>query len=656
MKARLKQPLALVLALFMAFSLLCGSAWAVEVLPVEESPQTMGVIKSRKLGSLTCELDDTGILTISGNGKIEMDDDAYAEGFPWRYEDWNFDKVVIKDGVTGIGRDAFGYWYDHDSQFCYTIKSVTIPDSVTTIEANAFTGCTALTSIVIPDSVTSIGDNAFKGCTSLASVTLSDPEPTLGKDSFANTPWWNNRRPQSGTCGENLNWVLDENGTLTISGSGAMKNYTDNGDRPWEKLRKDIKKVEVKSGVTHIGNFAFFWLPDLTDVSISDTVISIGRDAFDSCTGLTTISIPDSVTDIDIYAFYYCNNLKEAKIPSNITEIPEGMFCDCHTLSEFTIPESVTKVGSSAFYNCMALTSMKLNDNITSIEGSAFRGCESLSDLQLGKNITNIGYSAIYGCKSLTELTLPKQVSNIEDYAFGKCDNLEKVVFTGDAPTFGSNVFENVKATVRYPTDNKSWAKKAGLDYGGSLTWVAWPEQQTITAKNFTKTLGDAAFKLGAKTSGDGALTYSSSNTKVAAVNGSGKVTLKGVGKATITITAAATDNYQKAAKKVTVTVKKPTVKTPTLSKLTNSKSKTMTVTWKKVADATGYEVQYTTDKKFKKSVKTVKVKSPKTVSTTIKKLTKKKKYYVQVRAYKTVLKTNYYSKWSGAKNLTIKK
>ena len=143
---------------------------------------------------------------------------------------------------------------------------------------------------------------------------------------------------------------------------------------------------------------------------------------------------------------------------------------------------------------------------------------------------------------------------------------------------------------------------------------------QTITAKSFTRTLGDKAFSMNAKTNGDGKLTYTSDNTKVATINSSGKVTLKGVGKATITIKASATDNFKKATKKVTVTVKKPTVKATALTTLTNVKGKKMTVKWKKVNGVTGYEVQYTTDKKFKKSVKTVKVKKNTTLRATIKK------------------------------------
>lgn len=175
---------------------------------------------------------------------------------------------------------------------------------------------------------------------------------------------------------------------------------------------------------------------------------------------------------------------------------------------------------------------------------------------------------------------------------------------------------------------------------------------QTITvgASSYTKTLGASAFSLNAKAGGK--LTYKSSNTKVATVSSAGKVTVKGVGKATITVTAAATTNYKKATKTVTVTVNPTGTK---LSSVKNTSSKKMTVKWSKNSKVTGYQIQYSTSSKFT-SAKTVTVKSYKTTSKTISKLTKKKKYYVRIRTYKTVSGKTYYSSWSGAKSVTIKK
>lgn len=158
---------------------------------------------------------------------------------------------------------------------------------------------------------------------------------------------------------------------------------------------------------------------------------------------------------------------------------------------------------------------------------------------------------------------------------------------------------------------------------------------QAITVKDVTKSLGTKAFALGAKTSGDGALSYSSSDNKVAIVEtASGKVTLKGVGVCTITVTAAETANYKSATASVKITVNP---KKAAISKVKIAKGKKLTVSWKKDKTVSGYEIQCALKKNFKSGLKKATIKKAKTTSTTIKKLKKGKKYYVRVRAYKTV-------------------
>lgn len=180
--------------------------------------------------------------------------------------------------------------------------------------------------------------------------------------------------------------------------------------------------------------------------------------------------------------------------------------------------------------------------------------------------------------------------------------------------------------------------------------------ENTIIASNITVNYSKKAqtVKIGAKQTGNARLTYSSDNKSIA-VNSSGVITVKAgyIGKATITITAKATSAYNKATKKITITVNPPAI---TISKLTNVKGKKITVVWKKNKAVTGYEVQYSTDKNFKKGVKKVTVKKNSTTSKTISKLTKNKKYYVRIRSYKTISKVNYYSSWSTVKNIKIKK
>ena len=147
-----------------------------------------------------------------------------------------------------------------------------------------------------------------------------------------------------------------------------------------------------------------------------------------------------------------------------------------------------------------------------------------------------------------------------------------------------------------------------------------------------------------------GKITYKTSNKKVATVNSKGKVTVKGTGKATITVTAKATSTYSKCVKKITVY---GVPKKPEMKKLTAGKKK-FTVQWKKDKKADGYQVQYSTDKKFKKNVKSVNV-SKKSTKATVKKLKKRKTYRVRVRSYKKINGKKYYSGWGKVKSVKVK-
>ena len=139
----------------------------------------------------------------------------------------------------------------------------------------------------------------------------------------------------AGTCGSNLTWTLDDEGTLTISGTGDMWDYTDIDNRlPWRN--SNVKHVVIESGVTSIGTYAFYFCKSLTSIEIPDSVTSIGEGAFRNYSRLTSIVIPDSVTSIGGDAFMNCTGL-----------------------TSVVIGNGVTSIGRYAFYNCRSLTSIK---------------------------------------------------------------------------------------------------------------------------------------------------------------------------------------------------------------------------------------------------------------------------------------------------------
>ena len=220
----------------------------------------------------------------------------------------------------------------------------------------------------------------------------------------------------SGTCGDNLTWSLDKTtGALTISGDGAMTNYTSSAKAPWYDSRTSVKKVSFSGNITSIGAYAFYG------------------------TSLTSVTIPSGVTILGNYAFSNCSSLTSVTIPSGVTSIGGSAFSNCTSLTSVTIPSGVTSIGSSAFYQCTSLTSVTIPSGVTSIGSSAFQNCKSLRNIEIPSSVTSIANGAFYGCTSLFSI-----ISNIPS---------DKLFVPGN------NAFYNVdkeKCTLAVPAGSKS--------------------------------------------------------------------------------------------------------------------------------------------------------------------------------------------------------
>ena len=329
--------------------------------------------------------------------------------------------ITIPDGVKSIGNYAF--------EECTALESITIPGSVLSIGYSAFEGCTALKSITIPDSVLNIGDSAFEGCTALESITIPDSVLSIGYSAFEECT------------------ALK---SITIPGSVLSI-----GQRTFAGC-SGLESAIIADGVTSIGDDTFLNCTNLVNVSLPDSLTSIGSDTFYGCTNLqtyddgtasylgnsenhylvlvsviskeiTSFTIDDKTKFIWSSAFSECRVLESIENTQNILCIGSYAFEHCNNLKTFTIPYGVTTIEDGTFFCCTNMQTITIPETVTSIGQSAFEGCNNLKSISIPNSVTSIGNKAFYECKKLENIIIPDGVTFIRFDTFNGCESLEWV-------------------------------------------------------------------------------------------------------------------------------------------------------------------------------------------------------------------------------------
>lgn len=218
----------------------------------------------------------------------------------------------------------------------------------------------------------------------------------------------------TGTCGEDLRWYLS-NGMLTISGNGAMWDFSDNKDAPWYSHINEINEVRLENGVT-----------------------SIGKSAFEGSETISTVRLADTVTSIGPLAFMHCHMLDTIVLPTNMNQIGHGAFYGCHALRQITLPEGITAVEKELFSWCEKLDTVNIPDSVTCIESGAFYHCEGLSSLRVPEGVRIIEQSAFSNCIGLRTIWLPRSTERIDTHAFENCTSLADVYYAGSLSEWNS--------------------------------------------------------------------------------------------------------------------------------------------------------------------------------------------------------------------------
>lgn len=220
-------------------------------------------------------------------------------------------------------------------------------------------------------------------------------------------------------CGDSLTWSL-ENGTLTITGTGNMTDFSELDMAPWYEYRQEILRVSFPDGLTCVGDLAFY-----------------------GCNNLTAVSLPDSVERVGDYAFTHCEDMVLLDLGEGLTRIGEAAFSDCYRLPALQLPDTLQEASLKAFYRCESITAVTIPASVTEIGVSAFSYCKDLVTADIQASMGEIPEFMFYGCEKLTAVALPEQLTDINDHSFRGCNQLGTVYYEG-----GNKTLDEVKELV----------------------------------------------------------------------------------------------------------------------------------------------------------------------------------------------------------------
>ena len=568
-----------------------------------------------------------------------------------------YNKGNWTDGVFYLGSYLLGTDYNFSAER-YTVKSGT-----TLIAASAFAYEETLVSVTIPASVKYICDYAFTDCENLSEISIPDSVLEIHTRAFEDTAYYENT----------ANW---SDGVLYL-GKHLIRNENDTAP-----------VFTVKSGTKTIAEDAFYYCEAHT-VNIPASVVSIAEGVFTGCSNLLKISVDSSNSK-----YYSTDGVLFGK---------SGLL---HTFpmkkisTTYTVPSGVKVIGAEAFYFA-DIETLNISEGVTEIHDKAFAYCDVInyslpkSLKSVGKDIlsyytVNVGYTGsqsewnkIAINSDNENLDYANIIYNYVPHTHSYTSKITKKPTCSESGirtytcSCGANYSVRVYDSVAHQLDSGKVTKKATYKKSGKKEYVCkicgeTVKTETIAKLTLSKVKGVKAKSIKVDTSSSFKLTWSevkgaekyevyqyvSKKWKKIATTEKTSYTVKKLKAGSsykFKVRAIRVKDKVKGSYSSELTVKMAPSKV-TLSSVKSSKTKQATVAWKKLSTATGYEVSYSTSKKFtKKTTKTATVKKVKTTKTTVKKLSKGKKYYFRIRAYKTVGKKKIYGAWSSVKTVKVK-
>ena len=341
--------------------------------------------------------------TLDGHKVVAIGENAFAKSQSKAY----LKTVVIPEGVTSIASGAFSG--------CLVLQKVTFPSTLKEIKRSAFYQCVELTSVELPAGLEILDCYAFSECTALRRVTLP------------------------------VNFTIGNDGDIPHNG-------------PFEGCTS-LTNVIFPKGITRIPNWLFYNCPGLRTITIPDTVTSIGGRAFSQCEKLRTVNLPDSLVTIEgDYAFAESPALTEITLPKNLETVGERAFADCANLQKVVFPEGLKAIYTGAFANCTALTSITLPSTLTEMNALAFCYCTALQQVYIPASLTKINmvigptsnfYGPFEGCSALKTVTFGEGITRIPNWLFYKCSGLETIEIPETVTVIDSHAFRRCTSLTK---------------------------------------------------------------------------------------------------------------------------------------------------------------------------------------------------------------
>ena len=447
---------------------------------------------------------DGSTLTISGTGST--DDYTATQTPPWYAKRTQVKTIVVEEGITRLGKRIFSYTLNATKaelpstlkeigeeafSACYALARADLPEGLEVIEKGAFTSCTVLDGIVlpeslermesyafhftglrsitIPESITTLEEHTFGSCKKLTEVNFHESVDTIHDFCFSGCESLRSIDLPDGL--DEISWgCFSSSGLETVTipeGVRIIDSYAFDQCKNLEEIiipntvtvmeqyclrqTESLKTVDLPDGLRETG-WGMFQQGGLERIELPEGLTKVREYTFYDCDALTEVILPDTVRYMEDYCFRECSSLKTVDLPENLQYLGWGMFMDS-ALEHLTIPESVRYTEDYVFAHCDQLESLTWHDQPFTFGDYAFAYCEGPVTFALPPRLTQLSWG-MFSDSTIEYIDIPESVREVEDYAFSNCDYLEEVVFPDGITVMGDYVFRNCDAlrSVHMPT------------------------------------------------------------------------------------------------------------------------------------------------------------------------------------------------------------